>query len=714
MSGTGGAAWMLRRLRTMSVAEIGWRAAAAGRALADPLRRAPDDAQLLADGQDWAGVLAAFRAGTGRPVLLDRSRARALATAFPEEFALVRAQADAVVGGRVQYFGYPETTLASPIDWHHDPIGNVRWPSVPSSRLDHRAAAGDAKWIWELNRLQHLPWLAQAWLVTDDERYADTAWAHLDGWLAQNPPGTGIAWRGAFEAGVRGISVAVALQGLRDSAGCTLDRFAAVVRMLSESARRCWTDRSRFSSANNHLVGELAGSAVIALLLPELRGSAARLERAVAGLARESRLQILPDGAGAEQAFGYQQFTGDLLLVVVALLRLAGRPAPVAMRDGLLRSAAYMAELLGDGDPVPRYGDDDEGFALRLDAAPRPEPRAHLAAVAATVGEEGGGTPGGLAAAWLGGDRARGGIPSVPAPHGRVFPDGGLVLLRSERRRITMDVGPLGYLSIAAHGHADALALTLAVDGRELIGDPGPGSYYGHPAWRTVHRSTRAHATVAVDGADQSVQGGSFLWTTRAVVRVGLADVERGIVDAAHDGYTRLIEPVQHRRRLIAPPDRVPVLVVDELTGDGSHEVGTSWPLAPELDARRVGRTRHEVSADGRLLLQIEHAATAPCTAGEVRGDEGTGLGWWSDRLEQRTPAWLLGATVRGPVPVVLATLLVPCPGPVVADLAVTRTDGWITVRWTEDGRPAGADIGPGGGAVVTEPRRGVPVDRKS
>jgi hypothetical protein len=264
-----------------------------------------------------------------------------------------------------------------------------------------------------------------------------------------------------------------------------------------------------------------------------------------------------------------------------------------------------------------------------------------------------------------------------------------------------MDVGPLGYLSIAAHGHADALALTLAVDGRELVGDPGPGSYYGHPTWRTVHRSTRAHATVTVDDVDQSVQGGAFLWTSRATVRVALADVERGIVDAEHDGYTRLAEPVRHRRRLIAPPDRVPVLVVDELTGDGGHEVGTSWPLAPALDVRRTGAGRHEVLADGRLVLQVEHAATAPATVGEVRGDERSGLGWWSERLEQRTPAWLLGATVRGPLPVVLATLLVPAAGPVVAALAVTHTDGWTSVRWTEDGRPHGVDLGPGVGAVV-------------
>ncbi len=99
--------------------------------------------------------------------------------------------------------------------------------------------------------------------------------------------------------------------------------------------RRCWTDRSRFSSANNHLVGELAGLAVGALLLPELAGSSRRLRCALDGLAREADLQVLPDGAGAEQALAYQLFTGDLLLVVAALLRLDGRMVPPAITAAL-------------------------------------------------------------------------------------------------------------------------------------------------------------------------------------------------------------------------------------------------------------------------------------------------------------------------------------------------------------------------------------------
>src|SRR6185312_11908674 len=233
--------WYARRLRAMSASEIAWRAATTGRTAVSGWQHPPTDAVLLGtDDPDWAAALAGFRAGTGRPVLLDRERAAELAAAHPEGVAAVVAAADRVVEGRVQYFGYPEARVGRDVDWNLDPLTGTRWPRVPAARLDHRSAPGDAKWIWELNRLQHLPWLAQAWLFTGDDRYAETAFAHLDGWIAQNPPGRGIAWRGAFEAGVRLVSVAVALQGLRDSPLLTVARYRSCVRLAEESMRRCW------------------------------------------------------------------------------------------------------------------------------------------------------------------------------------------------------------------------------------------------------------------------------------------------------------------------------------------------------------------------------------------------------------------------------------------------------------------------------------------
>lgn len=685
--------WYAQRLKAMGAQEIGWRAVTVARTAASELAARPPltEEALLGTGygRDWQGLLERFRAGTGRPVLLDADRARVLAARHPSEVADVVAAAERVAEHRFAFFGHPEMQLPGQIDWHHDLATGTQWPAIPASRIDHRTYGGDAKWVWELNRLQHLPLLAQAWLLTGDEHFADAALGQLDAWLEQNPPEIGIAWRGAFEAGIRAMSVSIALQGLRDAPGLTPELFGRAVLMLAESARRCWSDRSRFSSANNHLVGELGGLLTVALMFPELTPSPAWKRRGLEALVAEHQ-QILPDGAGAEQSIGYQLYTADVFCLVIALLRARGDVVPPELVAALQRSSHYLAELVGNAEQVPRYGDDDGGFAVRLDATEVREVPAHLRTAAAILREPARVSPASdLASEWLADPPET--TDEVPQAGSFYAPHGGLVILRSKGRRTTMDVGPLGYLSIAAHGHADALALTLMVDGRELITDPGTGSYYGHKDWRDEHRSTPLHATVCVDDLDQSVAGGMFLWSRHAGVTVRHVDVAAGIVCAEHDGYQRLDQPVTHRRWLWSPPDEDVTVVLDVMEGEGSHTASTSWPLHPDV---RVDATvdGHIAYLNGRLALQITTACTRATTSYAVRGEPGpthTGPGgWWSDRLERRFPAWRVGNRCTTDGTAVFATLLTDLrersAGP--TGLAVAIVGGDAEVSWHEDG----------------------------
>ena len=571
-------------------------------------------------------------------------------------------------------------------------------------------ADSDPKWIWELNRLQHLPVLAQAWLFTGDPRFAEAAFDDLDSWLDQNPVGTGIAWRGAFEVGIRAISVAVALQGLRHSPAMTTERYRAVVRMLDASARYCWHGRSRFSSANNHLIGELTGLITVYSLFPELEVPASLRADAIDSLVAEADRQILPDGAGAEQAISYQMFTAELFSLVVVLLRLRGDQVPPQLISALDRSSKYLAHLVGSDDPEPRYGDDDDGFALRLGSEPKRTVRQHLGVVAAINGtgiaSRYGETT--LTAAWFAAalgtqiGEIGAGVGRCVSTAGVYAPHGGLVVLRDGRHRLTMDVGSLGYLSIAAHGHADALAVTLSAQGRELIVDPGTASYYGKPEWRTVHRGTRAHPTVCVDGVDQSEIGGPFYWRRHAATSVRSVDLGRGVVDAEHDGYRRLEDPVVHRRWLIAPPGDATVAVIDLLDGRSVHDVEVSWPLHPELDVTPNSHG-HMVIRDGSPVMQLCYAATSPVEFGQVRGDPSTHLGWWSDRLEARTPAWLVGARCRTALPVAILSVLCTTDVGAITEPKLVRDNEMLVATWCERGIRRGFEIDSSGdGSVVS------------
>jgi uncharacterized heparinase superfamily protein len=705
-------AWYAARATAMSPRELAWRTWRVRHSVARLLgSREQTDARMLATSvPDWDVLLQRFREGTARAVLLDQDRADLIAADRPAEVKALIAQADLILAGERVYFGYPSANLGTAIDWNYDPLTNYRWPAIAGSRIDHRVASSDPKWIWELNRLQHLPVLAQAWLFTGEPRYAGMAFDHIDSWLDQNPISTGIAWRGAFEAGIRAISVAIALQGLRTSPLMTAQRYRRVVRMLDASARYCWHCRSRFSSANNHLIGELTGLVTVHLLFPELSAPASYYRRAIDTLATEAERQILPDGAGAEQSISYQMFTAELLSMVIALLQLRGDRVPSQLAGALDRSSQYLISVVGSDDPDPRYGDDDDGFAFRLGPEPKRTVREHLGIAAAVTGNVTAARYGDttLTAAWIA--TALGthvgeigaGVGQGETSASVYAPNGGLVVLRTARRRLTMDVGPLGYLSIAAHGHADALAVTLSVEGRELIVDPGTGSYYGNPAWRTVFRSTRAHPTVCVDGLNQSVIGGPFFWSRHAATTVRSVDLDRGIVDAEHDGYRRLDDSVVHRRWLIAPPGDATVAVIDLLDGRSVHDIALSWPLHPELDAKPT-RDGQLVTRDGLPVLQLCYAATAPIKAEQIRADPDSQLGWWSNRLEARRPAWQVGARCLTALPMAILSVLRPVDAGVIAAPTVVRNRSKLVASWSEQGVRRGLTIETGRpGAVVS------------
>src|SRR6185295_2959480 len=123
--------------------------------------------------------------------------------------------------------------------------------------------------------------------------------------------------------------------------------------------------------------------------------------------------------------------------------------------------------------------------------------------------------------------------------------------------------------------HADALSFTLSAGGLEFLVDTGTYAYHTQPEWRQYFRGTAAHNTVRIDGEDQSLQGGAFLWLAKANagVRSFASSASRDEFEGWHDGYLRLPDPVLHRRRLMLDKRSRSILIEDRLEMRGSHLV---------------------------------------------------------------------------------------------------------------------------------------------
>jgi hypothetical protein len=210
------------------------------------------------------------------------------------------------------------------------------------------------------------------------------------------------------------------------------------------------------------------------------------------------------------------------------------------------------------------------------------------------------------------------------------------------------DGGPHGFLSIAAHAHADALSVEVRHDGVEVLVDPGTYCYHGEPEWRGYFRSTLAHNTVSVDGVDQSVDGGPFLWRTHAATTVDrvVLDGDEPTWSAHHDGYERLPGGVRHERSVTLARSRREVRIADVVTGDGAHEVSLAFHLGPAVEVRLTGSTA-ELAWPGRdgtpqsAALELPSSLSWSAHRGEVRPV----LGWYSPGFGVKEPTTTLVGT---------------------------------------------------------------------
>jgi hypothetical protein len=147
------------------------------------------------------------------------------------------------------------------------------------------------------------------------------------------------------------------------------------------------------------------------------------------------------------------------------------------------------------------------------------------------------------------------------------------------------------------------------VDKVPLLIDTGTSTYEAGPV-RRHERSTAAHSTVQVDGADSTEVWSVFRAGRRARVS-GMAvhaDAARIICEAAHDGFRGLNgRPVHHRRWVLTSGG---LKVEDTVTGQGQHEIVIRWQLAVGATVRVANRSALVTTPAGSFSVTV--AATAP------------------------------------------------------------------------------------------------------
>ena len=592
---------------------------------------------------------------TDPPSPVIRSSASWIAGCVEFESKNYVAAAERILEGKSPVFALQDGSNIFPPQWNRDPLTNIVAPHIFGKSIDLRSQSivGNIKYLWEPNRHLELVSLAQAYDITGDTRYLRGIESALLSWLDQCPYLTGPNWASALELSIRLINWSIVWQLIggaesslfeSDEGSKLRDRWLASIFQHVHFVRNHY---ARYSSANNHLIGEAAGVFVASCTWPFWDEFNKWSEDARGILISAADSQTHGDGVNREQAVAYQQFVLDFFIVAALAGRAVDHEFPLEFWRTVERMIEFIQAIMDTGGNVPMIGDADDGVVVRLSQESGFCPYRSLLATGAILFNR----PDFATKSrelddktrFLLGDERWRELSSKTAKLTtgvqRQFPDGGYYIIgqafdTESEIHMLVDAGSLGYLSIAAHGHADALAVCLSVAGREFLVDPGTYTYHGKPEWRKYFRSSLAHNTVTVDEQDQSEQGGGFMWVQHAQAKCidFMAGTNNDTFIGEHDGYARLSDPVIHERKISR--DGTSIDITDTLKCSAFHSAKRCWHFSEQCTVT-VSGSQVRVENEGIKIFMTANDPETEIVC--VDGSDQTNGGWVSRRFDVKS-----------------------------------------------------------------------------
>ncbi|MDA3844431.1 MAG: alginate lyase family protein, partial [Candidatus Kapabacteria bacterium] len=425
----------------------------------------------------------------------------------------------------------------------------------------------DIKMPWEIGRMQHLPMIAYAYSLSENEnKYSDEFRNIVLDFISMNPPRFGTQWMTSMDVGLRAVSMLTAYDMFL-SAGVQFDEeFNSVfIRSIYEHGLHIvnnleWSDGMR----GNHYLANISSLVFIALYLPVDNETSQWLAFAVQEMSREIFAQFYKDGGNFEGSMNYHCFSAEMLFYSLALLKALPNEKVDALdnvniknfkckrqlydnrrqlykiedseiffsaefEQMMLKILKFVGKSIKPTGEMPQFGDNDNGrfiklfptFSLDQDNNLFEHINNRLSLI-------------NLGSLVLNDEKIKSDNMSVEietdiiskllsienTPNSKeyrtyptdlnkettctAFDDLGLFVYKNKNYYLAIRCGANGQNGKGGHDHNDKLSFELNVSGCDFIVDPGTYVYTSYPEKRNLYRSTDMHNTLCIKGLEQN------------------------------------------------------------------------------------------------------------------------------------------------------------------------------------------------------------------
>lgn len=544
-------------------------------------------------------------------------------------------------------FGSCKVDLSEKINWRKDYKTNTVSPLkfyADINRQDYRTH-GDIKYVAELSRMYFLPFIAFHSVISG-ERDGKQIKDILSTWIKQNPFYRSIHWTSGIEVSIRSINIIychliLRVFGLLNS---------KVDGLIKEHIRYnyCFlkSNLSKYSSANNHLIAELAGLVIISTYFDNerLRKERSKWEK---NLYKELFSQTSEDGVSNEKSFRYHAEVTDHFLNAFVFLERSGIEIPDRVTERLKKMLVFINDLTYKGN-VNEFGDGDDGhlifpffdndfslyqsllsstlikYDIECDESVRLDLRNYL-----IFGE--------TADEVLNGEASR-----QLTKRDKLYEKGGFCFLyhRDAKTKVSFDVGEIGDNITAAHGHSDLLHFTFETAGKLFIVDPGTFQYHQECLfWRNYFRGISAHNTISVNGMNHAKMSTRMGWIKKPSIWITnfKSNNNRGVCEAVHSGFSRSYEEYLHKRKVILDRTAQCTTVIDYLSErEGGESLATYFlHFHPSVGIQKKGNEIELYRDKVKVSLHNNYFGDAKI----LSGNESKPFGWFSPSYDYKMPS---------------------------------------------------------------------------
>ena len=466
-------------------------------------------------------------------------------------------QADKICNHIFNLLGSGDVNLGKEIKWNEDFKTGFIWENKfykKIKRVDLNNNA-DVKVPWELSRFQHIPILGQAYLLTDNFKYALEFKNQIEDWIKKNPVEMSVNWTCTMDVAIRACNWIVGYYFFEDCPKNKIDSefWIKYNKALYLHGKYIFSNLERAPQYNgNHYLSDLAGLIWLGLYFRNFKydkedvknNPKIWLDFGLKEFEKEMKNQVNPDGVDYEASTAYHCLVTELFLFTSILCSKNNIASPKEYRDKLEKMIEFIMNITKPNGCIPLLGDMDSGRFIILSDYGNRDKRdfRHLVALGGEYFKRND------FRFFFSNNNIR--IPfwcfenitkikeKSPINLGsKAYKNSGYYILRNDKIYIIIKCGPNGMNSNGGHTHNDQLSFELNISGKDFIIDPGTYVYTADYKLRNLFRSTSMHNTLQIGNLEQNNFEEKDLFRINNETNTQLLDFSDNYFKGRHYGF---------------------------------------------------------------------------------------------------------------------------------------------------------------------------------